>query len=64
MRKKLGILPLGRPTFDVAYAEEKLAAMIASLERLGHAVTGPRHLLFDADATRQALGTLMGDKPD
>ena len=64
MRKILGILPLGRPTFDVPYAEEKLGAMIAALERLGHQIAGPRHLLFDADATRQALGTLMEEKPD
>ena len=27
----LGVLPLGRPTFDVAFAEEKLKAMLDAL---------------------------------
>ena len=29
----IGILPLGRPTFDVEFANEKLAAMLASGSR-------------------------------
>lgn len=46
---KIGILPLGRPTFDVAYAEEKLAGMLADLDALeGHEVIGPRALLMEA----------------
>ncbi|MEZ5871184.1 MAG: hypothetical protein R3D32_04950 [Nitratireductor sp.] len=64
MKKKLGILPLGRPTFDVPYAVEKLAAMLEALERAGHQLTGPRELLFDADATRTALEAVMADNPD
>ena len=55
---KLGILPLGRPTFDVPFAEERLAAMIAVLERTGHEIVGPRRLLFDAAATETALAEL------
>ena len=31
---RLGLLPLGRPTFDVPYAEEKLAGMLS--EHLHH----------------------------
>lgn len=46
---KIGILPLGRPTFDVPYAEEKLAGMLADLDALeGHEVIGPRALLMEA----------------
>ena len=30
---KIGILPLGRPTFDVPFAREKLAAMLRALDR-------------------------------
>lgn len=55
---KLGILPLGRPTFDVAFAEEKLELMLAALDRSGHEIAGPRQLLFDEAATRAALETL------
>ncbi|MEP2531402.1 hypothetical protein [Shimia sp.] len=56
---KLGILPLGRPTFDVPYAETKLAAMLTALDATGHEICGPRDLLFDADATRAGIATLQ-----
>jgi L-fucose isomerase-like protein len=55
---KIGILALGRPTFDVPYANEKLARMLAALDATGHDITGPRMLLFDADATKAALREL------
>jgi L-fucose isomerase-like protein len=55
---RIGILPLGRPTFDVPFAEERLAAMLALLDRTGHEVFGPRGLLFDAAATEAALAGL------
>jgi len=55
---RIGLLPLGRATFDVAYAEAKLAAMLARLDATGHAFCGPRTVLFDEDATRAALADL------
>ena len=55
---KIGILPLGRPTFDVPFAEEKLAAMLAALNATGHEIVGPRALLFDEGATRAAMAKL------
>ena len=59
---KVGLLPLGRATFDVAYAQEKLAAMLAVLdesERRGdHEIVGPRELLMDAEATDAAIDAL------
>ncbi|GFE62968.1 L-fucose/L-arabinose isomerase family protein [Litoreibacter roseus] len=45
---KIGLLPLARPTFDVAYAEEKLAGMLAVLDATGHEIVGPRSLLMEA----------------
>jgi hypothetical protein len=57
-RVKIGILALGRPTFDVPYADEKLARMLAALDATGHDIIGPRKLLFDADATKRAFGEL------
>ena len=56
---RLGILPLGRPTFDVEFAEENLAAMLAALDASGHEVIGPRDLLFDEAATRVAIADLQ-----
>jgi hypothetical protein len=58
--RPVGLLPLGRPTFDVPFAEEMLARMISALERAGFALEGPRGLLFDADTTRQAIADLKG----
>jgi len=52
---KIGILPLGRATFDVEYAREKLALMLAELDASDHEIVGPRKLLFDGDATRSAF---------
>ena len=52
---RVGILPLGRPTFDVAYAEDRLAAMLAALDASGAEIVGPRGLLFDAETTRAAI---------
>lgn len=48
---KIGLLPLGRPTFDVPFAEEKLSEMLALLDGSGHEIIGRRSLLMDADMT-------------
>ncbi len=56
---KLGILPLGRPTFDVPFAEENLTAMLVRLQAAGHEIIGPRDLLFDEAATRAGIETLQ-----
>lgn len=61
---RVGLLPLGRPTFDVPFAEENLAAMLAALDRAGIETVGPRSLLFDADATRAAIAALKGETID
>lgn len=61
---KIGILPLGRATFDVEFAQENLAAMLAALDATGHELTGPRALLCDETATRAAVAELEGAAPD
>ncbi len=52
---KLGILALGRGTFDLAFAEENLTAMLAALDGLGHSLVGPRALLLDEAVTLAAI---------
>jgi hypothetical protein len=52
---RIGVLPLARPTFDVAFAEERSEKAFAALDAGGHELLGPRSLLFDADAARAAL---------
>lgn len=61
---RIGLLPLGRPTFDVAFAEEKLAGMLSALDASGHEIVGPQSLLFDADATKAAFRELQSAEPD
>ncbi|MBO6894715.1 MAG: hypothetical protein JJ866_22430 [Roseibium sp.] len=56
---KLGLLPLGRPTFDVPFAESKLDAMLSALEATGHELVGSRTLLFDEETTRAAIDALV-----
>lgn len=56
---RIGILPLGRPTFDVDYAAGKLSTMLPAIDRLGADVVGPRELLLEADQTREAIATLQ-----
>ncbi|NNK79347.1 MAG: hypothetical protein HKP40_11625 [Litoreibacter sp.] len=46
---KIGLLPLARPTFDVAFAQEKLKAMLGVLKASGHTLIGPEDLLMEAD---------------
>lgn len=60
----IGILPLGRPTFDVPFAEDMLAGMLANLDASGHEIVGPRGLLFDADATLAAIEEVKSLSPD
>jgi len=50
-----GVIALGRATFDVPYAEERLAAMWAALDAAGVPTVGERALAFDADAARAGL---------
>lgn len=55
----IGLLPLGRPTFDVPYAEERLAAMLARLDESGADFVGPRRLMLDAAEARAALDQIV-----
>lgn len=60
----IGVLALGRPTFDVAFAEELLTEAHSALLESGHDIHGGSHLLFDADATVAALETLKAKQLD
>ncbi|MCY6383568.1 L-fucose/L-arabinose isomerase family protein [Hoeflea prorocentri] len=60
----LGVLPLGRPTFDVAFAEEKLKAMLDALATSGKTLCGPATLLMDEAATKEGIEQIKAAKPD
>ncbi len=59
-----GVLALARPTFDVPYAEEMAAKAFARIDEAGLKTIGPRGLLFDAAAAREAAEALKGRKLD
>lgn len=61
-RRKIGVLPFARATFDVAFAREKSRAMFAQLERAAARgnfdIIGAREMLFDQAAAMRALRAL------
>ena len=61
---KLGILPLGRATFDVEFANANLSSMLSALDASGHEIVGPRELLFDEDSTQDAIAQLRASEVD
>ncbi|WP_394691662.1 L-fucose/L-arabinose isomerase family protein [Hoeflea sp.] len=60
----IGVLPLGRPTFDVPFAEEMLSGMWRDLEASGHRLVGAPALLMDAAAAEAAMDTVKAQNPD
>lgn len=63
-RKRIGVLALARPTFDVPYAVEVAAAAMVTLQDLDAELLGNGELLFDAETTERALGQFEGDHLD
>lgn len=55
---RIGIVAIGRSTFDVPYAEAMLAKALAALDTLDAEIVGSRDILFDADAVRASLEQL------
>lgn len=61
---KIGLLPLCRPTFDVALASQCLDRMISSLERSGCDILGPRVPLLDNGQATAAIARLQSEEID
>lgn len=57
-RLSIGVIAIGRPTFDVPYAESLLAEAMAALEGLDAEIVGSAELQFDAETVRANLGDL------
>jgi L-fucose isomerase-like protein len=56
--RRIGVVALARPTFDVPLAERTAAEAWAGLETLGAELVGSAELLFDADAAGRAVEAL------
>ena len=63
-RPRIGVVALGRPTFDVPFAEEVLSKAWKTLETLNADLIGEPKLLFDADAVLDALPALKQKRLD
>jgi len=61
---RVGILPLARPTFDMAFAQEKLDAMLALLAARGVEIVGARAPLTDGAQADAALGAVLEQNPN
>ena len=60
MTLRYGVAALGRPTFDVPFAEQKLREAFDALEQAGVEPVGLRTLLYDADAAKEAIAEIEG----
>ncbi len=60
----VGILPVGRSTFDVAYAEERLGAMRARIAETGTPTVGPDTLVVDTETARSAIADIVAAGAD
>lgn len=64
LRPRIGVLAVGRETFDVPYAEEVLASAWRTLENLDVDLFGTKSLLFDAAEVIPALRDLQEQQID
>ena len=55
----IGILALGRGTFDIEFANQKLAECINFLEKSSHKVAGSCNLLLESEETYNVTSTLI-----
>ncbi|MEO1000757.1 MAG: hypothetical protein AAFW69_09180, partial [Pseudomonadota bacterium] len=58
---RIGFLPLARATFDTDLAEDRMAAMLATLETQGHEMIGPRAPLYEPEAAEIAIRELVAE---
>lgn len=64
IQPRVGVLAVGRNTFDVPYAEEMLSAAWDSLLTLNINVVGEKKLLFDEDEVKASLTEFKGQTLD
>lgn len=55
----VGVLALGRPTFDVDFAEEVAGRAFTVLDRLAPGLVGPRRVLFETGETQEAIDEVV-----
>lgn len=61
---RIGIVALGRPTFDVPFAEDRTAACVDLVASLGHEIVAPTELQLDAAGVAAAARAVQAADPD
>ncbi len=64
IKPRIGVLAVGRSTFDVSYAHEIQAEAIQALKNLDIDIVGTQELLFDADEVKKELTALAKERLD
>jgi len=64
IKPRIGVLAVGRKTFDVSYAHEIQAEALQALDSLDIDIIGTQELLFDADEVTKALAALKREPLD
>jgi len=64
MDMRLGLIPLARPTFDIALATRVVDQMRSQLEQAGFSLAGPQALVSGVDEAREAAQELADNPPD
>ena len=60
----IGVLPIGRSTFDVPYAEQMLRHALTKLHNSEHKILGSQKILFDEESTKSAITELQNKNLD
>ena len=60
----IGILALGRGTFDIEFANQKLAECINFLENSSHKIIGTGNLLLESEETYEEIKKLKNEHLD
>ncbi len=58
-----GVAALGRPTFDLPFAQQMMQRAFAALDAAGIRAVGPRELLFDRAAAEAAIDAIRASGP-
>ena len=61
---KIGVLALGRATFDIEFANQKLSECISFLKKTSYSIIGGNEILLESDTTQIEVERLQNENVD
>ena len=61
---KIGVLALGRATFDIEFANQKLSECISFLNKTSNSIIGGDEILLESDTTQNEAERLQNENVD